>query len=798
MTARRLDPRAGGHDQVLQRSLAAARLGVPGLTVDRSDDPAVALLNAWATVADVIGFYQQRIAVEGYLRTATERRSLLEIGRAVGYELAPGRAATTLLAFTVEDAADPAASVVVPAGTAVQSIPGQDEQPQTFETGAEFIAYAERNAMRLRLHRPQRIGPDTARIRLSGADARLRSGDPLLIVDGDGAPGVRIVRAVEQVNADGLGRPATTVVTLDTPLPTGGAGRPTLYAFRQPAALFGRNAPDWRLMPSSAQQNYGANPSSPGPQWPGFALTGNPDGTAVIDLDGDYPQVVAGSWLLMRGLPPAAAAGGPGPVSSALFTVLAAAPSGVADFGLAGPSTRVHLRSTARIASFDRRTAVVYAVPEPLALADDPVTEPVTGPALLLDQPVELAAGSPVVVTGTGPAGELIVEAAVVAGTATAEGGALLTLTAALSTPVDPATLVVLGNVVSATHGRTVGDEVLGSGDGGARYQCFVLRGTDLTHTSAPVPGGVRSSLEVRVDGVHWTQHASLYGLGPRDRGYTVRIGDDGSTTVLFGDGECGARLPSGEENVTARYRSGIGPAGNVRAGTVTLPVNWPLGIRSVTNPSAATGGAAPEPAEDGRQAMSRATLALDRVVSLDDHEQFARQFPGIAKASAVVLPAGLAPYVFLTVAGPSGADVDATTLANLRAALDGAGRWGPPPELRNGRRLGVTVSAAVRPAPDRSPAAVTVAVRAAIGDAYSFDRRRFAQPMTAAEVVALIQAVPGVLAVTLRALHVTGEPAEVVQALPARTARNTPGGALPAEILLVDPERITVTELLP
>ena len=39
------------------------------------DDPAIAVLDGWATVADVLTFYQERIANEGYLQTATERRS---------------------------------------------------------------------------------------------------------------------------------------------------------------------------------------------------------------------------------------------------------------------------------------------------------------------------------------------------------------------------------------------------------------------------------------------------------------------------------------------------------------------------------------------------------------------------------------------------------------------------------------------------------------------------------------------------------------------------------------------------
>ena len=56
--------------------------GLERLTRARPNDPAIALLDAWATVADVLTFYQERIANEGYLRTATERRSMLELGAA--------------------------------------------------------------------------------------------------------------------------------------------------------------------------------------------------------------------------------------------------------------------------------------------------------------------------------------------------------------------------------------------------------------------------------------------------------------------------------------------------------------------------------------------------------------------------------------------------------------------------------------------------------------------------------------------------------------------------------------------
>src|SRR6266699_3374252 len=103
-----------------------------GLTTRAESDPAIALLDAWATVAHVLTFYQERIANEGFLRTATERRSVLELARLVGYVLRPGVASSVFLAFTVEDAPGAPGAATVPAGTKVQSVPSQGQRPQTF------------------------------------------------------------------------------------------------------------------------------------------------------------------------------------------------------------------------------------------------------------------------------------------------------------------------------------------------------------------------------------------------------------------------------------------------------------------------------------------------------------------------------------------------------------------------------------------------------------------------------------------------------------------------------------------
>ena len=152
------------------------------LRTRESDDASIALLDGWATVADVLTFYQERIANEGFLRTATERRSILELGRLIGYTLKPGVSSSVYLAYTL----DPTADTVIPAGTKAQSVPGAGEQPQMFETSENTTARGTWNALLPRMHKPQKIALDTVlnldSIWIDGTTTRINKRDPLLFV----------------------------------------------------------------------------------------------------------------------------------------------------------------------------------------------------------------------------------------------------------------------------------------------------------------------------------------------------------------------------------------------------------------------------------------------------------------------------------------------------------------------------------------------------------------------------------------------------------------------------------------
>ena len=189
-----LNYRVGTHASFLEtmktRLSSGRYTALEGLKTRQGDDPAIAMLDAWAMAADVLTFYQERIANEGFLRTATERRSVLELARLVGYELRPGVAATTYLAYALDEDRSftpPKPSVVtIPAGSRAQSVPDFGQLPQSFETTEPLVARSSWNALKPRPTRPQTFASIIANgLYLKGVATGLKANDPLLIDFGD-------------------------------------------------------------------------------------------------------------------------------------------------------------------------------------------------------------------------------------------------------------------------------------------------------------------------------------------------------------------------------------------------------------------------------------------------------------------------------------------------------------------------------------------------------------------------------------------------------------------------------------
>jgi len=936
-----------------------------GLTTRAPDDPSIALLDAWATVADVLTFYQERIANEGYLRTATERRSILELARLVGYALRPGVAASVFLAYTLEKDHD----VTILPGNRAQSVPNPGELPQSFETAEPLEARFIWNTLQPRLTAPQFItllpgaeivssppssppgGENTISVDtvyFQGTATKLKQGDPLLFIFHDSStetlspPGepdnefafVRVANVTPQaaqnrtaVTVDrGPKKPASGVTasmafvaaglppfsppasppeppvptahlsyaslvndltrapslpprnsqqlerrvgqiytpqsgihaqilktinpalsaTLDAALSNAGvtstpASIPRLdcaAALRVKAALFGNNISIPPKIEAQLRKAIRAAFLQPGAQIEALFQQSTVDRGKFLPLDAQYDHITVGSWVVVEttdnNLQSVRTFHKVQNVQTITLTPLDFLSGSVLDEFASEEATFLQVVAILSVAtritlltletpwlprpsgSTDiytiLRSTTIYAQSECLTLTDVPLTTtPVVQPSvaggaagqeecLIQGSPIELAqlypdlkSGRRVIVSGeradvTGTRGVVVSELVMLAGVTQDVGTVTVNIDGVdqtiprpgdqlhtfleLATPLSYTykcdTVTIYGNVVRATHGETR-NETLGNGDGGKALQRFTLRQSPLTYLAAPTAAGAASTLQAWINNIQWHKVDSLADAGPTDRNFTTETDDAGKTTVIFGNGQHGTRLPTGVENVKAVYRTGIGKPGNLQAGQITLLATKPLGVKSVINPLRASGGADRESRDSARRNVPLALLALDRLVSVEDYEDFVRAYAGIGKASTASLSDGRRQLVHLSIAGADNIPIDANSdlYQNLLLALHQLGDPNLPLQVDVCEVMFIVISAAVRLSPDYLWEPVESAIRTTLLDTFSFERRDLGQPVFRSEVFSAIQGVAGVDYVDLQVLG-TVDQAIVVNALDA------------------------------
>ena len=913
-----IDYRVGTHGRFRDSMVAgiSTKQGLAALTTRSSDDWTLALVDSWAVLLDVLTFYQERIANEGFLATATERRSLVELARLVGYEPRPGVAATTHLAFRVSAPPSPDLGgpvrpravvlpphVEVPAGTRAQSTPGPGEQPQPFETAVDLSAHQEWNELRPRQTSPQLFHRGTRRFHLAGTSTGLAVGDWVLVNapqrsdpddPGEVAPQALEVAALETDDERGwtevrlLPKPTLNVFGFDftgflsqlvglppavfgggaaTSLQTLGqqhtltgfemVGLETLYglgpgqlgkllnasppqveppagagffALRVSASVFGHNAAQWKTLPHFWRSNKEPGEggiddelAEPGTPPPPFLINwdqarprvdqgsqGHPyndeygGDDPILLLERDFPEVLAGSWLVLRATGKERA--------TAIFEVTDAAEVSRADFGLSGKSTRLAFADAGSgvpdaeaLREFTFRETVVHTASEQLELARVPYEDDVGGLSVELERVLEaqLEAGRLVAVSGVrtdeGGAGLEASEIAVVAGTETQGGFTRVVFASELRHTYRRETVTLNANVVPASHGESR-RQVLGSGSAATPFQRFELAGKPLTHVSSEVPSGAESTLDLRVRGILWHEAPDFYRLGPDERRYVLRRGDDGTTRVHFGDGVHGARLPTGADNVSAAYRVGIGLDGHVDAGRVSMLSTRPLGVDEVVNPVPARGGEDPEPRDALRTNAPLTVRTLDRIVSLDDFADYARAFSGIGKAHAARVWDGERWVIHVTLAAADGGEVQEDLQAKLRGSMDAAREPHAPLVLGSFRLRHFVVEARLEVHPDHVEQTVVTAADAALHDAFSFTARDLGQRVASSDVIAVLHAVPGVVAVDLDRFQRQGPAisAEVARHLDAQPAGLVSSGGKTVlagtELLLLAPGPVPLT----
>jgi Baseplate J-like protein len=752
----------------------AGELGLPASplaawTTRRPDDLGIALLELWAVVGDILTFYQERAANEAYLRTAVHRDSVRRLAAMLDYRPHPGVAADTLLAFTLE----PDATVQVPVGLRAQSVPGQGQTPQTFET-VEAIG-ADHLLNRVRLF-PQPLADNP--LATGGASGMLAPtsavpapGDRLVLFPDTGkpfaAPEEKTVAGVEEVD----GRTVLTwspavrhsgwSPTTATPPPPGTTPA-RLFGYRRTFRMFGADAPTAFLkpippapvtLPSGGTTIPPGTPPIIGWEYLDSTVTGSgysfdltlPD---VLPLDGLYEDLEPGTEVLV--VTP----------TRALFTSVKKVESLHQEQGPQTATVTVVTLADALLGlneTVDRRQVLVYELTGEIVLRSWAMAaEIVAGTGTVFADAAALPAidaGRVVLVDDADGRPQAVTVAA--AGTRAAAPNdpaaefLAIPLAPSLSRKLDAATAHLLGNVARATHGETVAGEVVGSGDAAVSFQAFALAKQPLTQVrSAAAPGGAQSTLSLRVDQVEWRKVPSLLGQPPAARVYTTEVRDDGSTGVGFGDGVTGARLPTGRNNLTATYRQGLGAAGNLDPGRITTALDRPTGLEAVTNPVASSGGTDPEPTDLARVNAPNTVRAFDRAISLRDFEDLARGFAGVAKALATSVWDGEVQTVHLTVAGPDGLVLSAEVLDALREYLDLRRDPNRPLLVDSYRPVAVAVQATMQVDPAHVDAVVEAAGRDALAGLLSLEARRFGQPVHLSDVYAALQGPDGVVSV--------------------------------------------------
>lgn len=771
-----------------ERALAAAELGL--VSSGREGDFTVTLMELSAMVAHILGVYQDRHAREAFLSTAQSARSLARHSRRLGYEPDPGLAATGYLLLSVREGL----AGTIPKGFAVASAPLGEKRSEDYETLEDTAVHHARNELRVRDHLEAfTLAEPERRFDVAGVRLGLAPGNVVVLEASDGALTAHMVVTVSEA-AD---RTATTI----------GVDKPHLLpsTVTEGFRLHGRPATrthlfGWDTSPltfSEAELKAGKFRLDGDGDRFGYEIEGHDEddddkgvskhdlylareldapvlGTPIVRLDATGASAFR---VLAEGLKTVSFR----KETSLTAQVAAEAEEGGVDltttevpvrtgFSATVTALRVgkdkdHLEDCTQQAIRTSLWLLHFELVVPL-VHQRPSSMPVTAQSspLRLEGLVEgLRPGQLLALSRIDDPHEDVVDIAEITSVDKEDGDSTVSWRVIDSSgDYEPWTLGnvrIRGNVARVSHGKTV-EEVLGHSDGITPFLRFALKEKPLTHL--PGPGGGEPALELRVGGVLWTRVEDFHDSDADDRHYLLQRDEAAATSVVFGDGQRGAIPPAGKRHVTARYRVGLGRAGNAEARRVSrIKKAHPLLSRAY-NPLRVGGGADPAGAREIRAQAACFIKTFDRAVSAQDHADLALLFPGVARAAAYLTmsqPAkeGGAPsdqarteVIRVVVADAAGKRPEATSA--IQKFLEARRDSRVPLELKGPSIQDVKLKVHVEVDPAYLPEAVLGAVREALygerEDApglFTFAQRGLGKSAFLSEVYDAITALPGV-----------------------------------------------------
>jgi len=477
-------------------------------------------IELWAYVADVLTFYQERIANEAYLGTATQRDSMMRLAELIDNHPSPGAGASAMVTFSMAKGK----TATVPANFRVGSKASAGKAAAVFETSGAVTAVSDHNAMPVATVLPQdQFGHISSTVRtvvLQGTNNRLSVGDYVLLVTNENNSGESATAfRVQSVGTDKASNTTTITWTDRQGSSYGGGAIPVhLYAFRVTASVFGSNAPEWDSLPPALTVGLASPPTQPiySENWddaskPSHYLPlknnesdhGNPS-HGYIFLDSVYDAIKASpqspGWVALL-------ANSPGPTFvgqsiggsplSIVYHLTAASSVSVTGFTLNTKVTRLGLgnNQTVQGSKFPIRTTSVFAAAQRLALQNNlPVHDPAGGSSIVVSglYPL-LQTGQQVMVSG-----KLITSESAQLGSAPAfdflANTTTLTLRSPLTGQYDPTTtsIVIQGERLVPAGNAWVNDvtiTVSGVHSNLQSGQTLVVRGTPATGSQSGMMG---------------------------------------------------------------------------------------------------------------------------------------------------------------------------------------------------------------------------------------------------------------------------------------------------------------------
>jgi predicted phage baseplate assembly protein len=624
--------------------LARARFQ-PALSAWRArarDDYGLMLIEAWAYVGELLSIYDKAIADESYVRTAKLRPSLTALVAVLGYRPRPAVAATAEVALL----ADGVRPVTVAAGTAFRSGAFADQAPQMFELATPATIHPALNRWTLATPPEPYLLGEISTLLLDPSSAKVAADDVVMIelnpyTEQDAF--VRKVKSIERI-VDDAGR-RLAQVTLDRPITAQTAA--VLSGVRIFRATRHCDLKGKSLDFPSEWQPFHVETDAVGD--PFFVWKADRTYNAlqvgqriIVEKSGEFRciriqfRIDRDNTVVIAKSTPAVTIDLPGnqkatveshtiPAVMAPFTYVYTWEDTNASFRKetpSGPDWVDGADPTTFTLHFALHEAGHVLAPLKRTLsASDPLRTPRARKPIGSTAETDRFLLRDVEQRGVALSGGIDLDSGVI----TRDAGPGWN---PLAAPVE-----AFGNVVTLVRGQTVPIEILGDGNAAQTHQAFALKKKPLTYVAAPgTDAGVASTLTVWVDGLEWIEVPTLFGCDGSDRVYVVRQDNDAVSTVTFGDGIRGARLPTGIGNVVASYRFGAGEA-SPPAGSIAQMAKPVVGLKAVLGPVSAGGGADAEPAAALRALAPRSAVLLGRAISIDDMEAAALQTPGAVTA---------------------------------------------------------------------------------------------------------------------------------------------------------------------